>query len=301
MELTEAVLNHNTQRVHKLLEQGLHHTLFKSIHELFGQGVDPDIQDNRGKTTLMWASSMGDINIVRLLLEYGANPNIQDNRGETSLMMASSNNYTDIVELLLENNADPNIINSDGETSLLIASKYGRINIVRLLLENGVDLDIQDNRGRTSLIMASKEGDTLSYQIVKLLLENGADPNIRDINGQTPYDIALDMDYVNYDIVRLIKNHMILQRNLQRAQQNLAFMKYFLDNDDLDIDTASKIFSNKRSYNPGVSRRIKDEHHRNTMLKNENDRIADFVDYLNTLDQYGMGKRSKRRYARNRY
>mgnify|MGYP001302187357 CR=1 FL=1 len=109
MELTEAVLNHNTQRVHKLLEQGLHHTLFKSIHELFEQGVDPDIQDNRG---------------------------------------------------------------------------------------------------RTSLIMASKEVDTLSYQIVKLLLENGADPNIRDINGQTPYDIALDMEYVNYDIVRLIQHHL---------------------------------------------------------------------------------------------
>ena len=47
---------------------------------------------------------------------------------------------------------------------------------------------------------------------------------------------------------------------------------------------------------------------RNMRLEDENDRIAD---YLNTLDQYGMGKHSKgkrskgkhskRRYARNRY
>ena len=45
---------------------------------------------------------------------------------------------------------------------------------------------------------------------------------------------------------------------------------------------------------------------RNMRLEDENDRIADFVDYLNTIDQYGMGKRSskrkgkrsKRRYAR---
>ncbi len=288
MELTEAVLNYNTQRV----------------HELFQQGVDHDIQDNQGRTTLIWASRMGRINIARLSLEYGADPNIIDNDGRTSLIMASKYGDAEIVKLLLENGADPNIISNDGKTSLLIASNHGQTDIVRLLLENGADPNIIDNDGRTSLIMASKYGDT---EIVKLLLENGADPNIRDINGQTPYDIALDVDYVNYDIVRLIKNHMILQRNLQRAQQNLAFMKYFLDNNDLDIDTASKIFSNERSYNPSVSRRIKDEQRRNMILEEENDRIAD---YLNTLDQYGMGKRSKgkhgkkrskRRYARNRY
>ena len=37
-----------------------------------------------------------------------------------------------------------------------------------------------------------------------------------------------------------------------KMQRPLAFMKYFLDRDDLDIDTASKIFSNERSYNPSV-------------------------------------------------
>ena len=36
-------------------------------------------------------------------------------------------------------------------------------------------------------------------------------------------------------------------------------MKYFLDRDDLDIDTASRIFGNIRSYNPGVNMRMMDE------------------------------------------
>ena len=70
-------------------------------------------------------------------------------------------------------------------------------------------------------------------------------------------------------------------------------MKYFLDRDDLDIDTASKIISYQQySYNPDVTRRIRDEQHRNMILEEENNRIAD---YLNTIEQYGMGKHGKKR------
>ena len=124
--------------------------------------------------------------------------------------------------------------------------------------------------------------------IVKLLLERGADPTIKQDNFDetTAYDEALDNG--NMEIARLIQYHIDLQR-MQRPLQNLAFMKYFLDRDDLDIDATSKIFSNERSYNPGVHRRIRDEQRRNMILEEENNRIAD---YLNTIEQYGSGKRS---------
>ena len=56
---------------------------------------------------------------------------------------------------------------------------------------------------------------------------------------------------------------------MQRPQQNLAFMKYFLDRDDLDIDTASKIFSNERSYNPSVHTRMIDEHKKDPLTKSK--------------------------------
>ena len=88
--------------------------------------------------------------------------------------------------------------------------------------------------------------------IVKLLLDNGADTNIRDNYGDTALMIAKYKDDVekskyfnfskdfskNYDVViRLIRNHI----NLQRARQRLAFATYLLGNDDLDYDVDARI------------------------------------------------------------
>ena len=52
-------------------------------------------------SALMMAVSEGNDDIVRLLLERGANTNIQDSRGFTALMYATTyNNNTEIIELL---------------------------------------------------------------------------------------------------------------------------------------------------------------------------------------------------------
>lgn len=45
-----------------------------------------DIADStKGQTCLMLAASLGDIESMRLLLDYEADPNIQDNCGQTAL------------------------------------------------------------------------------------------------------------------------------------------------------------------------------------------------------------------------
>ena len=131
--------------------------------------------------------------------------------------------------------------------------------------------------GDTPLIVALEEGYS---DIVKLLLENGADPTIRNNKGISAYDLALDNRHTQ--TARLIIEHM----NLQRAQQNLAFASSMIpqSNDTplrhLDYDTLGKIMSRSRPYNHDVQNRMM-----------ENDRIAE---YLNTIEQYGMGKRSKK-------
>ena len=231
----------------------------------------------------MYASLDGHTDIVKLLLERGADPNIKHSiYGHTALMKATENSHIDIIRILLESDVDINIQNSYGDASLIYASREGRIEIVRLLLENGADPNIKNNWSETPLMMASISGHS---DIVRLLLERGADINIQNRYGFTAYDKTRYRDIKN-----LIQEYMDLQR-MQRPQQNLAFMKYFLDRDDLDIDTVSKIFSNVYSYNPDVTRRIRDEQRRNMILEEENNRIAD---YLNTIEQYGMGKHGKK-------
>jgi hypothetical protein len=242
---------------------------------------------------LIDAAGNGDIQSVHELLDRGLGPNIIDNYGDTALMLASSEGHNDIVNTLLRHDANPNIQNIYGWTALIYASLDGHSEIVKMLLDNDADPNIITNEGNTVLMQASRRRRGY-IDIVRMLLDNGADPNIRNNSGDTALMMAESKGYNN--VARLIRDHIDLRR-LQRPQQNLAFMKYFLDRDDLDIDTASRIFGNERSYNPGVSRRTRDEHHSHMMLEDENAMMAD---YLNTLNQYGSGKRRSKRSGKRR-
>ena len=248
MDLIDAVQNGEIDRVRELLDSG----------------VNPNFRNIVSDSPLISASFDGHTEIVKLLLESGADPNIGYRHGYTPLIFASKKGHSDVARLLLEHGADINIRDRDGKTPLIFASKKGHSDVVRLLLERGADINIQNNYGRTSLHGATQFDHS---DIVKLLLENGADPTIKEDNfDETAYDIALDNG--NREIARLIQYYIDLQR-MQRPQQNLAFMKYFLDRDDLDIDTASKIFSNVYSYNPSVNMRMINEYKKDPLTKSK--------------------------------
>ena len=169
------------------------------------------------------------------------------------LFNAVRNNDIDRVRELLDSGVNPNTKNNGGQTPLMLAFKHiypykGDKEIVRLLLQHGADPNSKNRYGGDTLLMdASRLG---RIDIVRLFLENGADPSITNNWGESAYDKTRYRHIKN-----LIQEHMDLQR-MQRPLQNLAFMKYFLDRDNLDIDTASKIFSNERSYNPSVHTRM---------------------------------------------
>ena len=227
------------------------------VSELLDSGIDPNIKGDYGETALIWASRKGRIDIVELLLERGADPNIQNRDGETALTIASRRylSYIDIVKSLLERGADPNIQNYDGNTALIITSNG---DIIESLLDRRADINIQNNYGQTALIVASRKG---RIDIVESLLDSGADPNIRNNDGGTALMIAEREGHD--DIAELIYDHI----TLQRAQQNLAFTKYFMDYDDLDQDVASRLFGIERSYDPHINIRMLDETRRDKLTK----------------------------------
>ena len=227
---------------------------------------------------------------IKLLLDSGADPNIRSHRfnifGQTyytPLMFASNQGNNDIVELLLQPkyNTKVDLVDNYNNTSLAIASYNGYTEIVNMLLDSGADPNIKsDENGNTALIDASTNG---FFEIVQMLLDSGADPNIKNNNGITSYRYALHRGHT--DIARLIREHI----DLQRIQQNLAFASSMIQQSNdtplryLDYDTLGKIMRRSRPYNHDVQNRMM-----------ENDRIADFVDYLNTIEQYGMGKHGKK-------
>ncbi|KAM3065336.1 hypothetical protein ACMFMG_011540 [Clarireedia jacksonii] len=131
--------------------------------------------------TLAKHARLGNLEMVRYLLDIGADIRGSDGRNSNPLVEACRRCHEDVVDLLLERGADPDFDGDEnrlqGESAIAMAAKAGSLTIVRKLLNHGVDL----SRDRMSM------GFTVGYKaldgavqaehttIVKLLLESGID------------------------------------------------------------------------------------------------------------------------------
>ena len=108
---------------------------------------------------LIKASSDGNLDLVKLLLERGANVNSQNNifYGQTALIRASENGHTEIVKLLSTNGADVNIQDIYGQTALILSSLRGHLEVIKLLLEKGADPFDKNNKNKYPLDLCENE------------------------------------------------------------------------------------------------------------------------------------------------
>ncbi|XP_014680483.1 PREDICTED: ankyrin-1-like [Priapulus caudatus] len=153
---------------------------------LLKAGAHPNAADSDGETSLHYAASYCQLDIMRLLLKAGAHPNAADSDGETSLYHAANCGHPgqlDIMRLLLEAGADPNAANSYRQTALYYPACCGRLETARLLLEAGADPNVAENRsGETPLVNVARSG----YEaMMQMLLSHGAEANAVDCYGRT--------------------------------------------------------------------------------------------------------------------
>ncbi len=177
--------------------------------------VDINQKDKEGKTALMKAAYLGNLNVVKALLEFKEiDINCKNKYGETARDRAVKEGKLDIVQALdefvfkkeqnedhmpsysplttaiiagdenevknlLERKANVNAVEEDGNTPLIFAAAYQRLNIISMLLEYKANINHvnyrEDMTAETALSAAIRGGDDTN--IVKLLLENKADIN----------------------------------------------------------------------------------------------------------------------------
>ncbi len=158
------------------------------VRLLLSRGADINAKTGNGGTPLMFSAIRGNANIVRLLIDRGADVNAVAHFNWTALMVASAKGHDEIVRMLLNNGANANVADVYGWTPLMRAVYENRFAAVAVFMENdAVELDAVDETGATALHHAAAEG---RLEIAALLLEKGADLQAKNALGLTPVAMA---------------------------------------------------------------------------------------------------------------
>ncbi|XP_010387636.1 ankyrin repeat, SAM and basic leucine zipper domain-containing protein 1 [Rhinopithecus roxellana] len=161
------------------------------IQELLDSGISVDSTFQYGWTPLMYAASVANAELVRVLLDRGANASFEKDK-QTILITACSAHGSEeqilkCVELLLSRNADPNVACRRLMTPIMYAARDGHTQVVALLVAHGAEVNTQDENGYTALTWAARQGHK---NIVLKLLELGANKVLQTKDGKMPSEIA---------------------------------------------------------------------------------------------------------------
>lgn len=157
------------------------------------EGYDLDARDERFRTPLMIAASLGRVDVMEALYEnctaearYQMTRTVKKNDW-TSLMHASKGGYLSAMSLLLSNGADVHAANKEGATAFYIAAREGHTDACSLLCTHGSDVMHVSRNRRSALHAASSAGhaDTVAW-----LLRHGCDPLAPDSSGNTAWHEA---------------------------------------------------------------------------------------------------------------
>lgn len=168
-------------------------------------GANIDAQSSFGITALMKACQMDHLEVAKYLIEKGANIELKNDAGENTLLfsMNSSREKLKLVDYLLSKGFAPNSRDNGGETALMWAVKWGHHETVRLLISKGAEVNLKEKiTGRTALMKASQSYHP-NLEIIKLLLKSGAKIDLSDISGKSAYFYALENG--NFEIADLLE------------------------------------------------------------------------------------------------
>jgi ankyrin repeat protein len=194
-QLADAVIEKDTVKINQLLQSGVNiNTQHKST----------------GTTVLMIASSYYYYDgMVQYLIDKGANVNLQDNEGKTALLWAASNSLPN-AEILVANRADVNITAIDGMTAFLqatlgVSSGKVTLEMCDLLRKKGADVNASltknSAKGWNALHYAVINGDV---ELVNYLIKYGANVNKATADGSTPLYLAEIAK--QEEIIKILKN-----------------------------------------------------------------------------------------------
>ena len=121
-----------------------------------------------------------------------------------ALLYASSRGHADVVRIMLENGADVELGDDRKRRPLWEAAFYGHQDVMDLLLDNGADVDVADAWGITPLHAPGPHygypGDPewpYAAEVAEYLISRGANVNALDTWGRSPLDLYAGWNHPN--------------------------------------------------------------------------------------------------------
>lgn len=158
----------------------------EKVAKMLEEGFDPNsTREGSPVTYLMTAANQGNVEIVKLLLEYGADHTVELTDGSTALSFAAQNGRLETVNLLLQ--LDPSPEQQHLDKALLESARSGHPLTSKALVEAGSRIHSQGQGGLTPLHYAARQGYP---ETTTMLIDLGADINRPDSTGRTPLMLA---------------------------------------------------------------------------------------------------------------
>jgi rhodanese-related sulfurtransferase len=112
----------------------------------------------------------------------------------TPLMCACRLGELPMVKELVQLGVDVNALNSDGNNALWFACFNDNLDTIDYLVQNGIDIDHQNDNGATCLMYAASAS---KHQVVERLLAAGADTSLKSLDDFTALDMVASLECLN--------------------------------------------------------------------------------------------------------
>ncbi|XP_013865720.1 ankyrin repeat, SAM and basic leucine zipper domain-containing protein 1 [Austrofundulus limnaeus] len=202
-----------------------------AVEQLLNSGMDVETRLGFGWTPLMYAVSVANYDLAKLLLDKGASANFSKDHW-TVLMAsctasASEDKMARCVELLLSRNVDPNVAERSQMTCLMLAARDGYSKIINLLASHGAKINSQNKMGYTALSIAVQYG---REEAVLKLLQLGADKTIRTKSNKSPADLAVMFNHTTIAHILASSSHIPAAQAFTSMEESLS--KFFKTNSE---------------------------------------------------------------------
>eukprot|EP00002_Diphylleia_rotans_P032324 TRINITY_DN677_c0_g1_i11.p1 TRINITY_DN677_c0_g1~~TRINITY_DN677_c0_g1_i11.p1 ORF type:complete len:1468 (+),score=296.83 TRINITY_DN677_c0_g1_i11:133-4536(+) len=160
------------------------------VRSLLEKGADPNVADYSKRTPLHLASSGGHADIVRLLIDAGAKIGVLDDQGRDPVANALANNHIEVVKMLRDHSVTSGNygVSMDLQSRIFRAAANGELDALRPYVSSPADVNIMDYDKRTPLHVAAAGGH---LPTVEYLVRSGAQINVVDRWDHTPLQDAI--------------------------------------------------------------------------------------------------------------